>query len=262
MRFMMIVKATKDSEAGTPPNPKLMAAVSKLAEEANKAGLIISSGGLLPSSQGARIRVSGGKTSVIDGPFAETKELVGGYAIFDLKSKEEAIEMGAHFMQVHGDIMGPSYEGELEIRPIVGGSSNGAKEVNSYLHFKGQCEEAFKFYEECLDGKIDSMFRYEGSPAAKQVAAEWGNKIMHAHMTVGKQVLMGMDAPPERFYQPQGFNLNIGVKDTVEGKRIFDALADGGNVVMPFGPTFWAAGFGMLVDRFGIPWMINCEQAA
>ena len=261
MRFMMMVKATKDSEAGTPPNPELMAAVEKLGEEANKAGQSVSSGGLGPSSQGTRIRVSGGKTSVIDGPFAETKELVGGFAILDLKSKEEAVEMGTHFMQVHGDIMGPSYEGELEIRPIFGDSSNGAKELNSYLHFKGQCEEAFKFYEKCLDGKIDSIFRYEGTPAAEQVPAEWSSKIVHARMTIGDQVLMGMDAPPERFDKPQGFNLNVSVKNTAEGKRIFDALSEGANVVMPFGPTFWAAGFGMLVDRFGIPWMINCEQA-
>jgi PhnB protein len=261
VRFMMMVKATKDSEAGKPPNPKLMAAVENLGEEASKAGLIVSSGGLLPSSQGARIRVSGGKTSVMDGPFAETKELVGGYAIFDLKSKAQAIEMGTHFMQVHADIMGPSYEGELEIRPIFGESSNGAKELNSYLHFKGQCEEAFKLYEKCLDGKIDSIFRYEGTPAAEQVPAEWRSKIVHARMTIGEQVLMGMDAPTERFHQPQGFNLNIGVKSAAEGKRIFDALSEGGNVITPFGPTFWAAGFGMLVDRFGIPWMINCEQA-
>lgn len=260
MRFMMILKATKDSEAGRPPDPKLVAATAKLAEEANKAGVIIESGGLLPSSQGTRIRVSRGKTSVIDGPFAETKELVGGFALFDLKSKEEAIEAATHFMQVHADVLGPAYEGELEIRPLFGESSNGAKELNSYLHFKGQCEEAFKFYEKVLDGKIDSMFRYESSPAANQVPAGWGNKIMHGHMTVGKQVLMGMDAPPERFRQPQGFSLNIGIKTAAEGKRIFNALGEGGNIVMPFGPTFWAKGFGMLVDRFGIPWMINCEQ--
>ena len=261
MRFMMILKATKDSEAGRPPNPKLVAATAKLAEEANNAGLIVNSGGLLPSSQGTRIRVAGGKTSVIDGPFAETKELVGGFAIFDLKSKEEAIESGTHFMQVHADILGPSYEGELEIRPIFGVSSNGSKELNSYLHFKGQCEEAFKFYEKVLDGKIDAMFRYEGTPAAEQVSADWRSKIVHARMSIGEQVLMGMDAPPERFHKPQGFNVNVNVKNTADGKRIFDALADGANVVMPFGPTFWAAGFGMLSDRFGIPWMINCEHA-
>ena len=118
MRFMMIVKATRDSEAGAPPNPELMEAVAKLADEATAQGTLITSGGLLPSSQGVRIQVVGGKTSVTDGPFAETKELVGGFAIFDLKSKEEAIEGGRKFMQLHADILGPSYEGEMEIRPM------------------------------------------------------------------------------------------------------------------------------------------------
>ena len=118
MRFMMLVKANKDSEAGAPPNPELMAAVAKLADEATARGVMVTAGGLLPSSQGVRIRAARGKTSVIDGPFAETKELVGGFAIFDLKSKEEAVESGRKFMQIHADILGVSYEGELEIRPM------------------------------------------------------------------------------------------------------------------------------------------------
>src|SRR5262244_3422268 len=119
MRFMMIVKATRDSEAGAPPNPALMEAVAKLADEATAQGTLITSGGLLPSSQGVRIQVVGGKTSVTDGPFAETKELVGGFAIFDLKSKEEAVESARQFMQLHADILGPAYEGEMEIRPMM-----------------------------------------------------------------------------------------------------------------------------------------------
>jgi len=125
MQFMMIVKSTKNSEAGGPPNPQLMAAIAKMGEEATKKGLMISAGGLQPSSQGTRVRVAGGKTSVIDGPFAETKELVGGFAIFNLPSKEEAIKMGRDFMQVHADILGPSYEGELEIRPMMDPPPNG-----------------------------------------------------------------------------------------------------------------------------------------
>jgi len=118
---MMLVKADKGYEAGAPPNPELMAAIAKLAEEATARGERVTAGGLLPSSQGVRIRVARGKTSVIDGPFAETKELVGGYAIFDLKSKEQAIEAGKRFMQIHADILGSSYEGELEIRPMFDG---------------------------------------------------------------------------------------------------------------------------------------------
>ena len=125
MRFMMIVKSTKDSEAGLPPNPELIAAITKMSQEAAERGTMVSAGGLLPSSQGTRIHVAGGKTSVIDGPFAETKELVGGFAIFDLQSKAEAIQAGKRFMQVHADILGSSYEGELEIRPMFDSSPNG-----------------------------------------------------------------------------------------------------------------------------------------
>ena len=125
MRYMMIVKSTKESEAGGPPKPELMAAIAKMAEEATRRGIMVGAGGLQPSAQGARVRVSGGKTSVIDGPFAETKELVGGYAIFDLPSKKEALQMGTQFMQIHADILGPSYEGELEIRPMVDAPPNG-----------------------------------------------------------------------------------------------------------------------------------------
>ena len=121
MRYMMLVKADKNYEAGIPPSPELMAAVAKMGDEAQRLGLMVTAGGLLPSSQGVRIRVSGGRTSVIDGPFAETKELVGGFAIFDLQSREEAIENGRRFMQVHADILGSSYEGELEIRPMFDG---------------------------------------------------------------------------------------------------------------------------------------------
>jgi hypothetical protein len=124
---MMIVKSTKDSEAGGLPNPELTAAIAKMAEEATKRGIMVSAGGLRPSAQGTRVRISSGKTSVIDGPFAETKELVGGFAIFDLSSKDEALQMGKRFMQVHADILGPSYEGELEIRPMFEGSPNSGK---------------------------------------------------------------------------------------------------------------------------------------
>ncbi len=119
MRFMMIVKATKNSEAGAPLDPQLMAAIVKMSEEAIRRGVMIDSGGLLPSSQGTRINVAGGRTSVVDGPFSETKELAGGFAIFELPSKEEAVRMGREFMQLHADILGKSYEGQLEIRPMM-----------------------------------------------------------------------------------------------------------------------------------------------
>ena len=135
--------------------------------------------------------------------------------------------------------------------------------LNSYLHFSGQCEEAFKFYEKCLGGKIEGLFSYEGGPGgeAQKVPPGWQNKVMHATMAIGDQVLMGMDAPPDHFQKPQGFHVNIAVNDVAEGKRIFEALSKGGNVGMPFAPTFWSPGFAMFVDRFGTPWMVNVQQA-
>ena len=137
-----------------------------------------------------------------------------------------------------------------------------AVQMNSYLSFSGQCEEAFKFYEKCLGGKIDMMMPHEGSPAASGVSADWLPKILHARMIIGDQVLMASDAPPSRQEKPQGFCINLGFKDPAEAERIFIMLSDSGTINMPFQKTFWSEGFGMLVDRFGIPWMINCENAA
>ena len=134
--------------------------------------------------------------------------------------------------------------------------------LNSYLTFNGQCEAAFKFYEQCLGGKIVAMVTHVGTPAEEQVPAEWRNKILHARLIVGDEVLMGSDAPPDHYEESKGFSVTIGVDDPKDAERIFDALAKNGTVKMPIQKTFWAVRFGMLVDQFGIPWMVNCEQAA
>jgi hypothetical protein len=119
MRFMMMVKAGKNYEAGKPPSPELMAAIGKLSQDMAEAGVLLELGGLLPSAAGARVKLAGQKLIVSDGPFAETKELIGGYAILQAKSKEHAIELGKQFMALHGQVLGPSYEGELEIRQMA-----------------------------------------------------------------------------------------------------------------------------------------------
>ena len=118
MRFMLIAKATKASEAGLPPDPRLMAAIGKLSEDMAKAGVLVDAGGLYPSAKGARVRLSGGKVTVTDGPFAEARELIGGYAIVETKSKAEAIELSERFWKLHAEVMGPNYEGEGEIRQL------------------------------------------------------------------------------------------------------------------------------------------------
>ena len=133
--------------------------------------------------------------------------------------------------------------------------------VNPYLLFNGNCREAFAFYAECLGGKIEAMLPHAGTPAEAHVPPEWRDKILHARMTIGEDVLMASDAPPGRFEPPKGFSVTIQLTDPSEAERIFRRLADGGTVQMPIQQTFWATRFGMLVDRFGTPWMVNCQPA-
>jgi PhnB protein len=133
---------------------------------------------------------------------------------------------------------------------------------NTYLNFNGDCQAAFKFYEQCLGGKITAMMTYGESPMAEQASPEQRDRIIHVHLTVGDLVLMGADCPPEYFDKPQGFNVNLQFDNVEEGKRIFNVLAENGTVKMPFEKTFWAERFGIIVDRFGTPWMINCDLLA
>ena len=121
MRFMSLVKAHENHEAAALPSPELMAATGRLAEEMFRAGKMVEMAGLLPSARGARLRIAGGQVAVTDGPFSETKELIGGYAILQTASKEEAIELARRFLQLHVDILGPSYTAELELRQLTEG---------------------------------------------------------------------------------------------------------------------------------------------
>jgi len=132
-------------------------------------------------------------------------------------------------------------------------------QVSPYLSFNGQCEAAFKFYEQCLGAQLGAIFRYTGTPMAEQVPADWQDKVMHGSVTVGGLVLMGGDVAPDRYEAPRGFSLSIQVKNVTEAERIFRDLGQDGTIAVPLAKTFWAARFGMVVDRFGIPWLINCE---
>ncbi|MBE9193293.1 VOC family protein [Gloeocapsopsis crepidinum LEGE 06123] len=134
-------------------------------------------------------------------------------------------------------------------------------QLNPYLTFNGQCETAFKFYEQCLGGKIEEMMSYGESPMAEEVPSEWRNKIIHASLIVDDRVLMGSDCSPEQYEETKGCSVLLHIDDPVKAERIFQALVENGTVRMPMQETFWSASFGMLVDQFGIPWMINSEPA-
>lgn len=132
----------------------------------------------------------------------------------------------------------------------------------AYLNFNGQCEEAFNFYQRTFGGKIEAMASYEGTPGAQHLPAEWLKKIMHARLNVNGQVLMGADSQPNGYETPKGFCVSLQIHDPGDADWVFRQLAEGGGVDIPIQQTFWAARFGMLRDRFGIPWMINCEQSS
>lgn len=132
--------------------------------------------------------------------------------------------------------------------------------INAYLNFNGRCEEAFKFYEQALGGKIQMMSRFEDFPMAQQMPAEMRGKILHAQILIGDTLIMGSDPPPDRFSPQKGFALSLQVKTGAEAERLFHALAENAQIGMPMGKTFFAERFGMLTDRFGVPWMIVCEK--
>lgn len=143
--------------------------------------------------------------------------------------------------------------------------------INPYLFFDGNCREAFEFYSQCLGIDIKAMMSTSDMPAeagaespqmdcAGQPATS--DKIMHACLDLGGSFLMASDwMSPEPFQLPKGFSVALGVDSVAEAERVFKALSAGGEVNMPLDKTFFAAAFGMLVDKFGVPWMVNCDNA-
>ena len=133
-------------------------------------------------------------------------------------------------------------------------------QVSTHLTFAGNCQEAFTFYAHCLGGELPVMLTYGDSPAASEVPDDWRDKIVHATLTVGNTRLNGADVLPSQHQQPQGFFVLLQVDRVADARRIFDALAENGVVRMPIQKTFWSPAFGVVVDRFGVPWEISCGQ--
>ena len=132
--------------------------------------------------------------------------------------------------------------------------------ISCHLTFDGQCEVAFRTYQRLLGGEIMTMLRYGESPLADQVPLHWHGKILHATLALDTQELLGSDAYPDAYQQPRGYFVTLGITEPAKAKSVFASLTEGGQVHMPFQETFWSAGYGVLVDRFGVPWEVNCEQ--
>ena len=130
-----------------------------------------------------------------------------------------------------------------------------------YVSYDGNCEAAFKFYEKALGAKIEMLMRNEEAPPEMPSPPERKKKIMHGRISIDGQTLMASDAPPGRYQKPQGFSVSIQINNSTQAEEVFRALAESGTVVMPYQQTFFAARFGMVVDKFGTPWMVNCDWA-
>ncbi|MBN9004480.1 MAG: VOC family protein [Rhizobiales bacterium] len=128
--------------------------------------------------------------------------------------------------------------------------------INPYVHFAGNCEEAFAYYGKVIGAKTSVIMKVGGSPAEEHMPKDWKDKVLHGEVTIDGHVLMATDAPPSFYSKPQGFSVTLHVDDVADAERKFNALADGGSVGMPFSATFFAKGFGMCVDKFGIPWQV------
>ena len=132
--------------------------------------------------------------------------------------------------------------------------------INPYLGFNGNCRQAFEAYEKTLRGKITMIMTNGESPMAAEMPAETRAEIMHVRLEVGDQVLMGGDNPTSHKTTPAGFCVAIALDTPEEAERIFNELSKDGQVQMPMQETFWAHRFGMCIDRFLIPWIINCNK--
>lgn len=272
MKFLMIRRATADSEASVMPDEGLLAAMGRYNQQLVDAGVMRDGMGLKASSHGACIRFDKGRPVVSDGPYAETKELIAGFTLIEVDSKQEAIEWAKKWPVEDAD-----GNAEIEIRPVFeledfqpgegltvhqNAATRLARQPQtmcSYLNFDGNCEEALRLYTELFGGQIDMIMRFEGSPAEDYVPEHWRSKIMHAQIRLGKWMLMACDAPPGMYNKPQGVHVQMSVNSAEEAERIFSALSEGGTIEMKLEATFWAERFGMLIDRFGTPWMINFE---
>jgi PhnB protein len=131
-------------------------------------------------------------------------------------------------------------------------------QLDTYLTFDGNCADAMRFYERTLGGKLEALMTHAESPIAAETPPDSADRIMHARLVLDGRVLMASDSMAGHPYPGmKGFSLALGYPTVADAQRVFDALAEGGRVTMPLQKTFWAEAFGMLVDRFGTPWMVN-----
>lgn len=274
MKVMVLVKATKSSEAGEMPSEQLLTDMGKFNEELVSAGVMKAGEGLKPSSAAKRVHFHGNERTVTDGPFAETKELIAGYWMWEVASIQEAVDWVKRCPN-------PMVEdSDIDIRPVFKmedfaecdpqGTIRAQEEslmrtmslqdasVQPYLFFSGRCEEALAFYEQTLNAKVVMKMRFNESPDAVSngmLQSGFEEKIMHASFTVGKMTIMASDGCDDQS-KFDGFRLALSVPTESAADSAFNGLAEGGKVDMPLAKTFWSPRYGMVTDKFGVGWMV------
>lgn len=274
MRVMVIVKATKSSEAGVMPSEELLSAMGRYNEELVKNGIMKSGDGLKPSSFGKRIRFIGNDRIVSDGPFENTTELVAGFWIWEVESVEHALEWVKKCpnpMLEESDIdIRPLYEVEdfvdadptgtelKQEKKLVEQLALQSSALQPYLFFGGRCEEALHFYEQALGAVILMKMRFCESPddvPEGMLQDGFETKIMHASIQIGSMTVMASDGCDDKS-RFDGFRLALSVPTETAADAAFHALSDGGKIDMPLTKTFWSPRYGMVTDRFGVAWMV------
>ena len=129
-------------------------------------------------------------------------------------------------------------------------------QLHTYLNYGGNCEQAFRFYEQHLGGKVTFLMRHGEQPGPNQPPAEWKDKVLHARMTLGGTDLLGADVPPDRFQPMRSAYLTLTLGSSEEAEQVYALLSDGGEIFMPIAETFFALRFAMLRDQFGTSWML------
>lgn len=227
MKFMLIRKADERTEKGVMPSECLLQAMADYNERLMQAGVFVTGDGLKPSSEGYLIEFSDGQVRLELRRYFELADFAPSAAI----EKHRAL-------------------GDKLARLPVG--------VSTHLVFAGHCREALEFYADLMGGQVRAMLPYGDTPMAEQVPASFRDRICHAELVLGAHTIMGADRLPECYQAPAGNEIALQYDDIALGEEVFRALAENGSVRMPFAETFWAQRFGMVVDRFGIGWMVNC----
>ncbi len=266
MKYMMMRKADEDTERGVLPSDAMLQAMANYNERMVRAGVFVTGDGLRPSSEGCRVEFHDGEPVVTDGPFAETKALLAGYTVLDVESLEEAIhwarqwppeddggnvrlELRRYFTMEDFD-PGPGVEHHRRHDRLPA-------EVNVHVAFAGNCREAMTFYADLTGGHLEAMVTFGETPAAAAVCEDWHDRIIHAAVNIRGRRLMGADMRSDCYQPPRGVQIHLEYEQAAQAETVFRRLLDGGTQIMPFERTFWAEGFGMVTDRFGVNWMIS-----